>query len=409
MANNLPTVTSPLPPDLQQFILRVREALDGGGPDAVVTARKLFAANIAAPTPTGDIAPVTGTIETPRAPTGLTASAALASVILNWDSPNYKGHSYTEIWAQPEIDPSGNTITRSSSTIGDATLVGMTSGNNFSHLIGKGGTSSYQFYWIRFVNQNGVAGPFNETLGLLAGVTEDPAYLLQVLSNNLGTPESGEPFFKIDTPTVINGVTIPAGIYIKTAFISDASITNAKIKDLTADKITASLLNTVDFYGNTIAGTDIYLGGTVNYVQDPGGSNVGIASVSTPAVALTTSGTSGMASFHTDSFSITNTGTGQSTTAFRTVGNNVYIEQAYIEDGTITNAKIGNTIQSSNYSSGTTGWKIDKTGQIEANDATFRGTLDVANASSGSRLKITSTKIEVFDGSTLRVKIGDLS
>ena len=137
MANNLPTVTSPLPPDLQQFILRVREALDGGGPDAVVTARKLFAANIAAPTPTGDIAPVTGTIETPRAPTGLTASAALASVILNWASPNYKGHSYTEIWAQPQVDPSGNTITRSSSTIGDATLVGMTSGNNFSHLIGK--------------------------------------------------------------------------------------------------------------------------------------------------------------------------------------------------------------------------------------------------------------------------------
>lgn len=409
MANNLPTVTSPLPPDLQQFILRVREALDGGGPDAVVTARKLFAANIAAPTPTGDIAPVTGTIETPRAPTGLTASAALASVILNWDSPNYKGHSYTEIWAQPEIDPSGNTITRSSSTIGDATLVGMTSGNNFSHLIGKGGTSSYQFYWIRFVNQNGVAGPFNETLGLLAGVTEDPAYLLQVLSNNLGTPEQGEPFFKIDTPTVINGVTIPAGIYIKTAFISDASITNAKIKDLTADKITAGLLNTVDFYGNTIAGTDIYLGGTVNYIQDPGGSNVGISSVSSPAVLLQSNGTTGTAAFHVDSFYITNNNA-SSSKAFRTdASGNVYIQQAYIEDGTITNAKIGNTIQSSNYSSGTTGWKIDKTGQIEANDATFRGTLDVANASSGSRLKITSTKIEVFDGSTLRVKIGDLS
>ena len=89
--------------------------------------------------------------------------------------------------------------------------------------------------------------------------------------------------------------------------------------------------------------------------------------------------------------------------------NDAAITTAKIADANITNAKIGNTIQSSNYSSGTTGWKIDKTGQIEANDATFRGTLDVANASSGSRLKITSTKIEVFDGSTLRVKIGDLS
>ena len=41
MANNLPTVSSPLPRDLQQFVQRVREALDGGGVDAVLTARKL--------------------------------------------------------------------------------------------------------------------------------------------------------------------------------------------------------------------------------------------------------------------------------------------------------------------------------------------------------------------------------
>ena len=94
---------------------------------------------------------------------------------------------------------------------------------------------------------------------------------------------------------------------------------------------------------------------------------------------------------------------------FRVSNNTVFLTQAMIEDASIDNAKIGNVIQSSNYSAGTAGWKIDKTGQIEANDATFRGTLDVSNAATGDRLKITSTKIEVFDGSTLRVKIGDLS
>ena len=57
MANNLPTVSSPLPRDLQQFVQRVREALDGGGVDAVLTARKLIATGIVTGTSTGDITP----------------------------------------------------------------------------------------------------------------------------------------------------------------------------------------------------------------------------------------------------------------------------------------------------------------------------------------------------------------
>ena len=44
MSRDLPAVTSPLPRDLQQFVQRVREALDSGGDDAVVTARQLIVA-----------------------------------------------------------------------------------------------------------------------------------------------------------------------------------------------------------------------------------------------------------------------------------------------------------------------------------------------------------------------------
>ena len=51
------------------------------------------------------------------------------------------------------------------------------------------------------------------------------------------------------------------------------------------------------------------------------------------------------------------------------------ITDAHIVDGTITDAKIGNTIQSIDYSAGSAGWKIDKAGDIELNDAVFRGTL----------------------------------
>ena len=58
MANNIPTVSSPLPRDLQQFVQRVREALDGGGVDAVLTARKLVAAGLITTNVSGNINPV---------------------------------------------------------------------------------------------------------------------------------------------------------------------------------------------------------------------------------------------------------------------------------------------------------------------------------------------------------------
>jgi hypothetical protein len=80
----------------------------------------------------------------------------------------------------------------------------------------------------------------------------------------------------------------------------------------------------------------------------------------------------------------------------------------FIDDAAIDNAQIGNTIQSNNFSSGSAGWRIKKNGNAELNNATFRGTLDVGG-SSGSRMTITSTKLRVYDGNTLRVKIGDLS
>jgi len=54
---------------------------------------------------------------------------------------------------------------------------------------------------------------------------------------------ANSPFFVVTVPTSVNGVTVPAGTYIKTAFIADATITNAQIKDLNADKITAGTMS----------------------------------------------------------------------------------------------------------------------------------------------------------------------
>ena len=409
MANNIPTVSN-IPRDMQQFCMRVREALDGDGLDSAVTARQLIAAGIADVTKKGTVTTVGGTIDTPRPPTNLTAAGALASIVISWEGPAYAGHAYTEIWAA--VQSSAQASANEAPLVVDAVLVGMNAGNNFSHQIGAAGT---RYYWVRNINQNGVAGAYNKTAGVQATTGTSPTYVMDVLTQALGG-SSEAPFFQIDSSTTINGVSVPAGTYIRTAMIADATITNAKIGSLTADKITASLLNTVDFYGNTIAGSTIYLGGTVNYSAS-GGVNTGISSVSSPAIVMNSNG----ATFNVAAFRVNNLNGAGFETPFQVVGNHVYIKAANIQDATITNAKIangaidnakiGNIIQSTNYSAGSQGWKINKGGEMEMNNATFRGTLNVASSSnsSTSRLEITGTTIKVFEGSTLRVKLGNLA
>lgn len=552
---NIPSVSSPLPRDLQQFIQRVREALDGGGADAVVTARQLIAAGVVKTTSGGGFAPVNGPIEAPRPPRNLTTSGALANIIVAWAAPNYSGHAYTEVWAH------------TSDVIGDAVLVGMTAGNSFAHNLGAAAT---RYYWARNVNQNGVVSAYNATNGTEGTTGQDAAYLLSVLSgkvtstqlatslgtridlvdadasvtgsvnqrvqtvatvvgdntaavavntnsvggleaqytvkidNNghvsgfglasttvdgarvsdfivaadrfsvvnptetfdIGVSFSGSSIYRryiqvslsiynaytyvagdtltvremgvysreynitgkgniispnlgyvleiartsnypgtlIDFPvqssswftanypnanvginlevkspfvistgsTQINGVAVPAGTYIDSAMIADATINNAQINNLTADKITASLLNTVDFYGNTIAGSTIYLGGTITYTTDSGGNNIGIASVASPKVVMAPTG----AFFAVDAFTIDNPG-GTNAVPFSITSGVVSIDSALIKDGTITNAMIGNTIQSTNYSdANNTGWKLEKNGNLDLNSASITaGTL----------------------------------
>ncbi|HBZ8961025.1 TPA: host specificity protein J [Citrobacter freundii] len=50
---------------------------------------------------------------------------------------------------------------------------------------------------------------------------------------------------------------------------------------------------------------------------------------------------------------------------FAVVNGQVFISDAFIQNGSITNAKIGNFIQSNNFVAGSTGWRIDKNGNAE--------------------------------------------
>lgn len=84
---------------------------------------------------------------------------------------------------------------------------------------------------------------------------------------------------------------------------------------------------------------------------------------------------------------------------FAVVNGQVFISSAFIQDGTITNAKIGNFIQSNNYVAGSVGWRLDKSGTLEMNGAT----------SGQGRLTLNNTRMDVYDqNGTLRVRMGQL-
>ncbi|MGV2934143.1 DUF1983 domain-containing protein [Providencia sp. AGC89] len=83
--------------------------------------------------------------------------------------------------------------------------------------------------------------------------------------------------------------------------------------------------------------------------------------------------------FSADTFAIFNNANGQLVTPFAIKNNQVFLGPTYIEDGSITNAKIGNVIQANGYKAGKSGWKIDKEGDAEFNNAVFRGRIEGAD------------------------------
>lgn len=61
--------------------------------------------------------------------------------------------------------------------------------------------------------------------------------------------------------------------------------------------------------------------------------------------------------------------------AFSVLSGQVFINNAFIQDASITSAKIGQYIRSNNWVPGEAGWNIDKNGDAEFNNMTTRGTI----------------------------------
>lgn len=121
-------------------------------------------------------------------------------------------------------------------------------------------------------------------------------------------------------------------------------------------------------------------------------AGMGIGVESTPAGMQT------QVLFLADRFAIMSAAGNNFYSPFAVQNGQVFINQAFIADGTITNAKIGDYIQSTNYN-GTIGWRIDKSAGFFFGGAGTTGSV-----------RLDDTGLGVYDASGVeRCKLGKLS
>lgn len=292
----------------------------------------------------------------PPAPTGLAVSPGLGTVVLEWDKPAFAHFGYAEIFRS------------TTNNVALAASVGQTTGWVYADPVGGASGVEY-FYWVRFVSVGGKVGPFNATGGAPGAVSLDPAYLIDVLS------AAGDPkalLYEIPEPTEINGVQVPAGIYMRDLYVANGSITNTKIGNATITDAKISNLSAAKVTFGEMHGDRIQAN-TLN------------------ADRITTSTLSARLAILTEA----------------------YVKTANIEDAAITNAKIAN-LDASKINAGTL-----NANRIGANSITATklnvSTLSaitatiglLRTATSGARLEIRDNLLLVYDaGNVLRVRLG---
>jgi hypothetical protein len=268
----------------------VREGVRGNALDRGVTFRDLVDAGLAAPnrsfqgkgrvpassliSPNGSGTQAVGTgvkptVITPPKPTGVSTVGTFSNVLITWDDPPYANHDKTEVLRADIND------------YGAASVIGSSVGGQYADSVGA---FSEKYYWVRFVASSGVKGP--PSAGQLGKTALDPEYIKASLLATPWEPGKHYSLFQYVIPTVPNGMmyrvsvegisgatepTWPVGagqnvtdgavtwtaatqdervpfligtvngqpaVVMDTAYIGDATIGVAKIKDAFLDNLT---------------------------------------------------------------------------------------------------------------------------------------------------------------------------
>ncbi len=343
---------------------------------------------------------LTGKVGNPPKPVGFTATGINWGIRLNWGFPANTGDTL-----KTEIQYTANSDFSDPLLLSDVpypsaeyTQLGLKAGQEFwyrAQLVDRTGNESGYTDWIRGMSNDNaddylgdIADDFLTSADgerLTGDIDTNIEGILQNALANHGTVEhQWAQYGEVRADILVVKTTIAE---VDKAMAELSTQVQAQIEDVTAaleDKLTA----VVDASGASAIYT-LKAGVRINGIMYNAGMSIAVlAQAGQPIVTRV--------GFNANQFVLMSGSGDTQYSPFAVINGQVFISSAFIQDGTITNAKIGNFIQSNNYVAGSQGWRIDK-----------NGTFEINGVAGGGRMLITSTLIQIYDSNNvLRVRMG---
>lgn len=312
---------------------------------------------------------LTGKVGNPPKPVGFATTPINWGIRLNWGFPANTGDTLkTEIQYTANSDFS-NPLLLSDVPYPSAeyTQLGLKAGQEFwyrAQLVDRTGNESGWTGWVRGESNANA----DDYLGDIAGdfltsadgdrLTSDidtnlEAALQNALANHATAEHQWAQYGEVRADILVIKTTVAS---VDKAMAELSTQVQAQIEDVTAsleDKLTA----TVDASGATAIHT-LKAGVRINGIFYNAGMSIAVLAESGKPVVT-------RVGFNANQFVLMSGSGDTQYSPFAAINGQVFISDAFIQDGSITNAKIGNYIQSNNFVAGSTGWRIDKNGNAE--------------------------------------------
>ncbi|EKF4834542.1 host specificity protein J [Salmonella enterica] len=312
---------------------------------------------------------LTGKVGNPPKPVGFATTPINWGIRLNWGFPANTGDTLkTEIQYTANSDFS-NPLLLSDVPYPSAeyTQLGLKAGQEFwyrAQLVDRTGNESGWTDWVRGesnANADDYLGDIaDDFLTSVDGdrLTSDidtnlEAALQNALANHGTVEHQWAQYGEVSADILVVKTTIAQ---VDKAMAEMSTQVQAQFNDVTAaleDKLTA----VVDATGASAIYT-LKTGVRINGVMYNAGMSIAVlAEAGKPVVTRV--------GFNANQFVLMSGSGNTQYSPFPVINGQVFISDAFIQNGSITNAKIGNFIQSNNFVAGSAGWRIDKNGNAE--------------------------------------------
>lgn len=345
----------------------------------LVRVRAINAAEISSGWGYSEEATLTGKVGNPPKPVGFAATGINWGIQLNWGFPaNTADTLKTEIQYTANSDQSDPLLLSDVPYPSSEYIqLGLKAGQEFwyrAQLVDKTGNESGWTDWLRGMSNDNaddylgdIADDFltsKDGDALTNQIDQNIEGILQnALANNATIEHQWAQYGEVRADILIVKTTIAE---VDNAMAELSTTVQAELGDMTAsleDKLTA----VVDADGASAIHT-LKVGVRIDDVYYGAGLSVAVvAEAGQPVVTRI--------GFNANQFVLLSGEGDAQFSPFAVINGQAFLSEAIIRDASITNAKIGQYIRSSNWVPGETGWNIDKNGDAEFNNVTSRGTI----------------------------------